>query len=75
MRTVTSPGDDEQTVLRQPCRLCARLTEKEECPECWHHKDMYGHFPKEVRWQQVPGQPRVLTRFCGQCGRELPLPW
>lgn len=60
--------------LRQPCRFCARLTEKEECPECLYHNDTYGHFPKEMRWQQMPGQPRVLTRLCGECGRELSFP-
>ncbi|MFQ5903294.1 MAG: hypothetical protein ACE5JO_06350 [Candidatus Binatia bacterium] len=61
--------------LRQPCRFCARLTEKENCPECLHHYlhhyEVYGHYPKEVRRQQVPGQPRIFTRFCGECGREL----
>ena len=60
-------------MLKQPCRFCTRLTEKEECPECQHHHRTYGHFPTQVRWQQVPGQPRVLTRFCEECGRELPL--
>jgi hypothetical protein len=60
--------------LKQPCRFCARLTETEECPECRHHYLMCGHFPNQVRWQQEPGQPRVATRFCGECGRELLTP-
>jgi hypothetical protein len=60
-----------RAALRQPCRFCARLTEKEGCPEYLQHNNTYGHFPKEMRWQQAPGQPRVLTRFCGKWGREL----
>jgi hypothetical protein len=59
--------------LRHPCQFCARLTEAAECPECRHHHDTYGHFPPEVHWRQVPGQPRVMSCFCGECGRELSL--
>ncbi len=57
--------------MKQPCRFCARLTEKEQCPECQRHYDESGHYPRDVQWQRVPGQPRVVTRFCGDCGREL----
>ena len=71
-----SSGDAGQGMgaLRHPCRFCARLTETAECPECRQHHDTYGHFPPEVHWRQVPGQPRVVSRFCGDCGRELSLP-
>ena len=58
-------------VLTEPCRFCARLTEQEACSECLRHHELYGHYPRDVRRQQVPGQPRVITRFCGECGREL----
>jgi hypothetical protein len=47
---------------------------QETCLGCQHHREVFGHFPKEVRWQQVPGQPRVLARFCSECERELPPP-
>src|SRR5262249_27720878 len=59
--------------LRHPCRFCARLTETTECPKCRQHHDTSGHFPPEVHWRQVPGQPRTVSRFCGECGRELSL--
>ena len=59
--------------LQRLCRFCARLAAEETCPECQQHGEAFGHFPQAVRWQQVPGQPRVLTRFCEECGRELPL--
>lgn len=66
-----SLSTDRQDVLRQPCRLCGRLTAEETCVACQQHFQVYGHFPQPVRWQQVPGQPRALARFCGACGREL----
>jgi hypothetical protein len=73
--TVSSLGDNEQGVfLQRPCQFCGRLVAQETCLGCQRHREVSGHFPKEVRWQQVPGQPRVLARFCSECERELPSP-
>src|SRR5918996_6540192 len=30
-----------------------------------------GHHPKEVRCYQALGQPRVMVRYCGECGKQL----
>jgi hypothetical protein len=58
-------------MLKKPCKHCARLTEQEQCSQCLKHYELYGHYPKDVQRRQVTGQPRVATRFCSQCGREL----
>jgi len=50
------------------CRYCLRLKDAEVCRECLDHKEMSGHFPSEVFWRQIPGQPRAVSRFCGKCG-------
>jgi len=63
--------DTEQGLLQRPCQCCGQLAAQDTCLGCLHHREVFGHFPKAVRWQQVPGQPRVLTRFCRECGREL----
>jgi hypothetical protein len=62
---------EEMIALKQPCRFCSRLTDQEACSECQQHHRTYGHFPTQVHWQQVPGQPRVVTRVCGECARDL----
>ena len=75
MSTVTFLKDNEQGVLLQrPCQFCGRLAAQDPCLGCQRHREVFGHFPKEVRWRQAPGQPRVLTRFCSECRRELPPP-
>jgi hypothetical protein len=53
------------------CRHCLRLTDADVCHECLDHKQTSGHFPSEVFWRQIPGQPRAVTRFCGKCGAAL----
>jgi len=46
-------------------RYCLRLNDAEVCRECLDHKETSGHFPSEVFWRQIPGQPRAVSRFCG----------
>jgi hypothetical protein len=59
-------GDTVRGLLRRPCQCCGHLGAQEICLGCLHHCEVFGHFPKEVRWPQVPGQPRVLTRCCNK---------
>ena len=69
-----SRGEDavgELSRLLSTCRYCLRLSDADACRECLNHKKTLGHFPSEVFWQQIPGQPRAVTRFCGECGTEL----
>jgi len=69
-----SRGEDpvlERSRLLSTCRYCLRLSDAEACRECLHHKKTSGHFPSEVFWRPIPGQPRAVTRFCGECGTEL----
>jgi hypothetical protein len=61
----------ELSSLFAPCRYCLRLNDTEVCRECQDHKQTSGHFPSEVFWRQIPGQPRAVTRFCGKCGAAL----
>ena len=72
-----SRGEDavrERSRLLSTCRYCLRLSDAEACRECLHHKKTSGHFPSEVFWRPIPGQPRAVTRFCSACGTELFLP-
>jgi hypothetical protein len=62
---------DENSGLLVPCRYCLRLNDAEVCRECLNHRQKSGHFPSEVFWQRVPGQPRMISRFCGNCGIAL----
>src|SRR5689334_22919503 len=55
------------------CRYCLRLSDSEVCRECMDHEQTSGHFPNEVSWQRVPGQPRMISRVCGRCGIALRL--
>lgn len=64
-------SDTQQPEISRPCKFCLRLVDEEICLECQRHNDSLGHYPAPIRWQQAPGQPRVLTRVCGACGREL----
>jgi len=57
--------------LLSTCRHCLRLSEAQACRECLDHKQMSGHFPRQVFRRQIPGQPRAVSRFCGKCGAEL----
>jgi hypothetical protein len=59
------------SVWQTACRFCGRLAETDECKECQNHFKRYGHHPKEVRCYQVPGQPRVVIRYCGECNKSL----
>jgi hypothetical protein len=61
----------ELSSLLVPCRFCLRLNDTQVCRECRDHKQTSGHFPSEVFWRQIPGQPRAVTRFCGKCGVAL----
>jgi hypothetical protein len=61
----------ELSSMLAPCRYCLRLTDADVCRECLDHKQTSGHFPSEVFWRQIPGQPRAVTRFCGKCGVAL----
>jgi len=61
----------ELSRLISTCRYCLRLSDTLACRECLDHKMTLGHFPKEVFWRQIPGQPRAVTRYCGECGTEL----
>lgn len=54
-----------------PCRYCLRLNDAEVCRECVRHEQTSGHFPSEVFWRQIPGQPRAVARFCGKCRTAL----
>ena len=75
MKRATRGGDAVGALLRllSTCRYCLRLSDAEVCRECLNHKKTSGHFPSEVFWRQIPGQPRAVTRFCGECGTELGL--
>ena len=59
------------SVWKTACRFCGKLAETDECKECRDHFKRHGHFPKEVRWYQVPGQPRTVVRYCSECGKQL----
>ena len=61
----------ELSRLLSICRYCLHVSDAEACRECLNHKKMSGHFPSEVFWRPIPGQPRAVTRFCGECGTEL----
>jgi hypothetical protein len=61
----------EHSSMLAPCRYCLRLSDAEVCRKCLDHKQTSGHFPSEVYWQQIPGQPRATMRFCGKCGTAL----
>ena len=69
-----SRGEDavrERSLLLSTCRYCLHLSDTEVCRECLEHKKTSEHFPSEVFWRPIPGQPRAVTRFCGECGMEL----
>jgi hypothetical protein len=58
-------------VWKTACSFCGRLAEADVCLECQEHFKTYGHHPREVQRYQMPGQPRVIARYCGECGKEL----
>jgi hypothetical protein len=62
---------DCENLMENACRFCGRLAENEECQQCRRHFDHTPHYPKEVRFYQAPGQPRVLVRYSGACGKPL----
>ena len=64
-------AERELSRLLSTCRYCLHLSDAEVCRQCLDHKRTSGHFPRRVFWRHIPGQPRAVTRFCGQCGREL----
>jgi len=67
-------GEDavgELSRLISTCRYCLRLSDAEACRECLDHNQTSGHFPTQVFLRQIPGQPRAVSRFCGECGTEL----
>jgi hypothetical protein len=69
-----SSGEDaagELSRLLSTRRYCLRVSDTEACRECLNHKKTSRHFPSEVFWRQIPGQPRAVARFCGECGTEL----
>jgi hypothetical protein len=59
------------SVWKTACRFCGKLAETDECKECEEHFKNHGHHPNGVRRYQVPGQPRLIARYCGECGKKL----
>jgi hypothetical protein len=62
---------NRNAVWKMSCSFCGTLAEADVCNDCQEHFKRYGHHPKEIRRYQMPGQPRVLVRYCGECGEEL----
>jgi hypothetical protein len=67
---VTSLGDNEQGVrLQRLCRFCRRLAVQDTGLGCPRHRQVFGHFPTEVRWRQAPnGSPDGTSPSPQQAG-------
>ena len=61
----------DSSVWTTACRFRGKLAETDECKECEEHFKRHSHYPNGVRHYQVPGQPRVMARYCGECGKPL----
>jgi hypothetical protein len=59
------------SVWKTACHFCSKLAETDEYKECEDHFRSHGHYPNGVQCYQVPGQPRVIARYCGECGKQL----